>query len=159
MILAINLLSSLKSDIPWVGYIIHPTVLYEIYVKIVKKSLLKNPALPWSMYTYVFHTQRAFGSRPSGASLEFSQEGCPIFLDGDWGQLLGPFFHKTLFLQHLVPDYLVFELFLMFDDIASFRMGARHPLPNLSGCSGTRGTRSNKGPVHLCLALIFSISQ
>ena len=26
------------------------------------------------------------------------------------------------------------------------RTGARHPLPNLSGCLGTRGTRSNEGP-------------
>ena len=43
MILAINLLSSLKSDIPWVGYIIHPTVLYEIYVKI--EIFTKEPRL------------------------------------------------------------------------------------------------------------------
>ena len=27
-----------------------------------------------------------------------------------------------------------------------FRTGAWHPLPNLNGCLGTRGTRSNKGP-------------
>ena len=28
------------------------------------------------------------------------------------------------------------------------RTGAWHPLPNLNGCLGTRGTRSNDGPVY-----------
>ena len=34
-------------------------------------------------------------------------------------------------------------------------MGAWHPLLNLSGCPGTRGTRSNKGPVSLKQASIW----
>ena len=36
-----------------------------------------------------------------------------------------------------------------FDTQGHFRTGARHLLLNISGCQGTRGTRTGAAPVHV----------
>ena len=100
-----------------------------------------------------------FNDVSTGASLGISQDGCHFFNDGGVGSKPLP---RNTFYLHYLPCFTrlwmmiylklisyrtFFVIFSVWWALVLIRTGAWHPFPNLSGCLGTPGTRSNDGPV------------
>ena len=76
----------------------------------------------------------------------------PIFTDQGFKGQNRTFLKKLPRFNHLWKWWFpkkqsIFPRLLKFSSLALIRRGAMQPLPNLSGCPGTRGTRYNDAPV------------